>query len=250
MKPIRAVTVDFWGTLVFDTRGPGHDRYRQQRLADFHAVLTAAGFGAPPEQLAEGYEASGRLLRAVWAEQHDLPVEAHVRAILDGAEPGLAARVPPATLGALVEAYSRPALSVPLEADPGARRALRALARRGLALGVVSNSMRTPGAVLRRVLERHGLLASFTCCTFSDEVGVRKPAPEIFHLTLARLGVAPEEAVHVGDDPVLDVQGARNAGMRVVRVGAPRAAGEPEPDLLIPGLAGLPHALARLEDRA
>jgi hypothetical protein len=33
-RPIRAVTVDFWGTLVFE--GPrADDRYRERRLADF-----------------------------------------------------------------------------------------------------------------------------------------------------------------------------------------------------------------------
>jgi len=80
-------------------------------------------------------------------------------------------------------------------------------------------------------------------------VGVRKPDPEIFALTLRAVGAGPESAVHVGDDEVLDVQGARAAGMRVIQVtsNAPRALGLLSPDGAIPRLAGLPDAIAQLE---
>jgi HAD superfamily hydrolase (TIGR01509 family) len=244
---IRAVTVDFWGTLIFE--GPSaDDRYRQRRLADFERILAGAGFAVPSHALAAGYDRSARELARIWAESRDVPVERHVAFVLDGAQAGLSARVPAETLGALAEAYAGPALLVPPRADDGARHALEALARRGLALAVVSNTMRTPGRALRVVLEGHGLLAPFAHLTFSDEVGVRKPAPEIFHLTLARLGVSPGEAVHVGDDPVLDVAGARSAGMRVIQV-APEA-GPAGADLAIGGLAELPGAIARLDGRA
>jgi HAD-hyrolase-like len=51
---------------------------------------------------------------------------------------------------------------------------------------------------------------------FSDEMGVRKPAAEIFHRVLDQTGVGPAVAVHVGDDPVTDVAGARGVGMRAI----------------------------------
>ena len=122
-----------------------------------------------------------------------------------------------------------------------------ALATRGLALALVSNIMRTPGDVLGTILDRSGLRAPFKVLTFSDECGIRKPAPEIFHLTLRQLGVAPEEAVHVGDDPVLDVEGARDAGMRVVQVSPDgRATAPVKPDAVIRSLAELPGELESL----
>jgi HAD superfamily hydrolase (TIGR01509 family) len=117
-------------------------------------------------------------------------------------------------------------LQVPPKPDTGARGGLEALAARGLRLAVVSNTMRTPGRTLRRILEGHGLLAPFQHLTFSDEVGVRKPAAEIFRLTLQALDIPAAEAVHVGDDAVLDVQGAREAGLRTVQV-VPAAAAAP-----------------------
>jgi putative hydrolase of the HAD superfamily len=116
---------------------------------------------------------------------------------------------------------------------------------------VVSNTMRTPGATLRRLLEHFGLLQHFAHTTFSDEVAVRKPAPEIFWLTLRAVGAEAASAVHVGDDPVLDVCGARAAGMRAIQVGHRRSrrAADPEPDAIIAGLAALPQAIAELAQR-
>jgi putative hydrolase of the HAD superfamily len=140
-----------------------------------------------------------------------------------------------------------PALRVPPEVDQGARSALETLANRGLTLGVVSNIMRTPGSVLRQALDRAGLLAPMKVLTFSDECGIRKPDPEIFRLTLRQMGVAPEDAVHVGDDPILDVEGARDAGMAVIQVTPDgRATAPVKPDLVISRLRDLPAALDRL----
>jgi putative hydrolase of the HAD superfamily len=244
------VTLDFWGTLVQE--GPRtDDRYKQHRLAAFEVILAGAGLRVSLGGLARGYEASARELAWVWAENRDVPVLRHVTSILEGAEAGLSARVSEETLEALVGAYCRPALLVPPAADEGAGEALRALAARGLRLAVVSNTMRTPGSALRKILEAHGILRAFAYLVFSDEVGVRKPAAEIFHVALREIGVDPAEAVHVGDDATLDVLGARNAGLRVIQVLAPgRAAGPPEPDLVIEGLRELPRALARLEGQA
>lgn len=45
-------------------------------------------------------------------------------------------------------------------------------------------------------------------------VGAAKPQARIFHAAMHAVGVAAHEVVHVGDDPVLDVTGARNAGIQ------------------------------------
>ncbi len=219
------------------------------RLGEFEKILAGAGLGVPRRALERGYEASAAFLSGVWRAHRDVPVHEHVRALLAGADPALPERVSPAILGSLVEAYARPALLVPPTVDPGAHGALTALRALGLTLAVVSNTMRTPGATLRKLLASYRLLDCFTHTTFSDEVGVRKPAPEIFWLTLRAVGAEPETAVHVGDDPVLDVGGARAAGMRVVQVttSPPRGPREGGPHAVIPQLAALPDAIARLQ---
>ncbi|NII09667.1 HAD family hydrolase [Oleiagrimonas sp. C23AA] len=46
------------------------------------------------------------------------------------------------------------------------------------------------------------------------EVGVAKPHPDIFEAVRAHLDLPASEILHVGDDPVSDVAGAREAGFR------------------------------------
>lgn len=200
--------------------------------------------------LDRGYEASGAWLAAVWSLHRDVPVQEHVRAILAAVDPELFDRIPAPTRDALVTAYARPALVVPPAVDGGARDALETLRARGVTLAVVSNTMRTPGVALRRVLGHYGLLDSFACTLFSDEVGIRKPDPEIFLRALRTVGGEPETAVHVGDDPVLDVQGPRAAGMRAIQVTSrPTASGPLAPHASIPRLAVLPGAIVDLDAR-
>jgi putative hydrolase of the HAD superfamily len=243
---VHAVTFDCWGTILLDS--PGSDeRYAARRLAGFEAILNAASIPVQRRELDRAYEASGRWLAGTWRRQRDVPVSEHVRALLEAVDPTLPECLSRQQLAALAQAYASPALLAPPAVDAGARGALEWLAARGVTLGVVSNIMRTPGSVLRQILDRSGLLAPLKVLTFSDECGIRKPDPEIFRQTLGQIGVAPEDAVHVGDDPILDVEGARDAGMAVIQVTADgRATAPVKPDAVIRALRELPAALERL----
>ncbi len=97
---------------------------------------------------------------------------------------------------------------------PDSLPALRALRRRGLALGVISNWEEWLEQLLLH-LEIHPYFASRT---ISGTTGIEKPDPRIFGLALESLGVAPEEAAHVGDSLRHDVEGARRAGLTPVLV--------------------------------
>jgi putative hydrolase of the HAD superfamily len=243
---IHAVTFDCWGTLLLDS--PASDeRYRDQRLAGFQRILKTIGVEVRRRKLNEAYEASGRWLARTWQTRRDVPVCEHVHEILTRLDPTLPEQLGPMRLLALADAYANPARMASPELDRSAASVLDTLATRGLAIGVVSNVMRTPGSVLRQILERSGLLASMKVLTFSDECGIRKPDPEIFRLTLRQIGVAPEDAVHVGDDPVLDVEGAREAGMAVIQLAPSGCATAPvKPDAVISELREVPAALDRL----
>ena len=91
----------------------------------------------------------------------------------------------------------------------GVEESLRRLRTLGLVLAVVSNW----DAGLAGHLERAGLSHWFAEVVTSAAEGVAKPDPRIYTLTLERLGVEPARALHVGDEPVYDEQGARAAGM-------------------------------------
>lgn len=72
---------------------------------------------------------------------------------------------------------------------------------------------------LPRLLAALGLTPHLDAVVISAEVGVEKPDPRIFEEALRRLGVRPDEAVHVGNDPEADGRGARLAGLSLVLLG-------------------------------
>lgn len=62
-------------------------------------------------------------------------------------------------------------------------------------------------------LERIGLAHYFERSLSAREVGALKPDPALFHKVIEGTGLTPQQVVYVGDDPALDVVGARAAGM-------------------------------------
>ena len=107
-----------------------------------------------------------------------------------------------------------------------------------------------PAAVVSNADHEHLAAWRFTLpvqfILISEAVQAYKPDPRIFRAAMARLGVAPDEILHVGDSDVDDVQGARGAGFRVAwlnRARRPRRAGMPAPDFEIASLDELPALL-------
>src|SRR5205814_9576299 len=130
-------------------------------------MLGGFGVKASASALDRAYDDSGGFLGRVWAKNRDVGVAEHVRAILGVLDPSLPARVPADVMSALVDAYARPILMVPPAVDDGARVALERLKGQGRVLAVLSNTMRTPGATLLKLLARHGLLACFSHALYS-----------------------------------------------------------------------------------
>src|SRR6266436_3057045 len=118
--------------------------------------------------------------------------------------------------------------------------------QRLLGIGALHRDLgRTPGIILRRVLERHDLLRHFRAISYSDEVGYRKPDAEIFRRTLSELGIDASEAAHVGDNPIADVRGAQSVGMRGVHYATAGRQGAPHADLIVADLGDLVEHLTR-----
>lgn len=67
-------------------------------------------------------------------------------------------------------------------------------------------------------LERIGIDHLFTLALNPAVTGTAKPDPAMFHAVCERLELAPDEILHVGDDPELDVLAAARVGMRTVWV--------------------------------
>ncbi|MES1153389.1 MAG: HAD family hydrolase, partial [Rhodanobacter sp.] len=92
-------------------------------------------------------------------------------------------------------------------------------------------------------LQRIGIHTHFAHHVCARDSGVAKPDPRIFLAAAERLGVAPGQILHVGDDPAMDMAGARDAGLRTAwinRAGQPWPAGlGPAPELDLPDMTAL-----------
>jgi putative hydrolase of the HAD superfamily len=116
------------------------------------------------------------------------------------------------TYGAAVEMERRWAQSVHFELYDDALPVLEALRRRGLRIGLLSNSSRD----LDEFVSHHGLVADAVLT--SHVHGKTKPHETIFQAMLERLEVAAPDAVMVGDTIEDDVEGALAVGMRAVLI--------------------------------
>ena len=129
-----------------------------------------------------------------------------------------------------------------------AQALLDSLRARGVKTGLVANSWPDPGRVLRRDAEAFGFAERLDVMVFSEEVGVMKPAPEIFLRACRELGVEAVDAVFVGDNLETDVQGAANVGMTTIQALWFRADDTPgiEPDFMAFTPMDVLNAVARL----
>ena len=93
-----------------------------------------------------------------------------------------------------------------------ARATLENLRGRGMILVMISNFDSRVLEIVRGL----GVADYFDSVFISSSAGFAKPSAGIFHLALERHGIAPDEAIHVGDSPETDVEGALNAGVRPV----------------------------------
>jgi putative hydrolase of the HAD superfamily len=116
------------------------------------------------------------------------------------------------TYAAAVEMEGRWAHSAHFELYDDALPALADLRRRGLLIGLLSNSSRD----LDEFVAHHGL--DVDAVLTSHAHGKTKPHETIFHAMLARLDVRPAESVMVGDTIEDDIEGAHAVGMSAVLI--------------------------------
>lgn len=74
--------------------------------------------------------------------------------------------------------------------------------------------------VRQHIEERWQFADAFDRIVISAEVGMVKPDPRIYQLTLEQLAVEPAQAVFIDDFP-LNVRGAREVGMHAIRFHSP-----------------------------
>ncbi len=98
----------------------------------------------------------------------------------------------------------------------GAATAVAQIKAAGYKVGLLSNTMFRP-QMHERGLRQFGI-NGFDAKLFSADVNKWKPTAAPFLHLAAQLGVEPETAVYVGDDPRSDVLGGKRAGMKTVHI--------------------------------
>jgi putative hydrolase of the HAD superfamily len=139
--------------------------------------------------------------------------EVFMRTLLHGAAPSL----PDAQVAELAAWLfsEQPRRNLWRRLMPGMIELVDELRAASVPVAVVSNSEGGLEALLAEI----GVHDRFVAIADSARVGFEKPDPRIFDWAAARLGVARETIVHIGDSWQADVVGARNAGARAIWFG-------------------------------
>jgi putative hydrolase of the HAD superfamily len=102
-----------------------------------------------------------------------------------------------------------------LELREGAKKLIKQ-ATQQCKVALISNFTHAP--VIYSSLRKTGINTFFNAVVVSEENGWRKPSSHIFQDALDKLQIQANEAVYVGDNPIEDIKGAKQAGLKTVFV--------------------------------
>lgn len=203
--PIQAVCFDLDGTLLRDDHVHEVVRRAAREAADTHRL--ADGFADDAVRALDSYwfgVGESPLLSTLPTDA--LPVDVWAAALrahgVDDPAAAAAVYARQATLEAEAARLYDESLDV-----------LEAVRARGIRTALITNG---PSGLQRAKLAATTPSDAFDAVIVSGEVGVRKPEAAIFALALDALGATAAEALHVGDNRVADVAGARDAGLTAV----------------------------------
>jgi len=217
MRRISTVTFDLWDTLIQEY--PDRmERVAQTRIDGIRELLGRKGVVHSQDEIRRAYMDTGKFLELTWSKHRDMDTTDQVLFMLSSLDDKLATRLERGDLAEIVAVYCGGLLDNPPRLLPGAKDALRAVRSQGYRVGLISNTGRTPGSVLKVMMGQMGILGFFDTTTFSNEILVRKPAEGAFRITLENLRAVPKAAVHIGDSEESDIRGAKAVGMRAIQV--------------------------------
>lgn len=216
-KCIKAVTFDLWDTVFVDDsdepkrKDQGLLPKSLERRRLFKQFLDEQ-LSVSEERLLAAYDTVDAAFRQVWyGHNRTWTVPERLNVLLKG----LGRDLPRAELAELVRLHEEMELAVRPDLAPGILEAIQGL-QEHYRLGVISDTIFSPGRVLRKLLEDHGLFHSFSSFVFSDELGCSKPDSRMFSRAARELGVAESELLHVGDREAKDVAGPHLVGAKAI----------------------------------
>ncbi len=239
---IRAATFDYWETLIEECE-PGAAALERTASAFYRQFYRQLHL--PPEPVFE--EALQRRLaitrERMTGELLEVPLDHFFPLLFEDLGISAAANQEASREAVLFITEQVHEVTVVL---PGAVEFLALLKKKGIRLGLVSNTQ-IPPVQRCESLHRLGFLPYFDAVVLSSGFMHRKPKAAIFLEALRRLEVRPEECLHFGDSLSADVEGARGAGILSVQVMASRnTASTSEGELVIRDWRAAQALFARL----
>lgn len=204
----RALIFDYIGTLV-NCRNYTMDASKLK----LHTSLVAEGFDVAKDRFLDAYNLSHEKYRKVRYEQlREVTNAVWVAEALNN----LDFEVPADDyrIKAALNVFFQDFIDT-LELRDSARKLLRQAQQQGK-VALVSNFTYAP--VIYKSLRKVGISEFFNAVVVSEEVGWRKPSGCIFQDALNRLQVGAHEAIYIGDSPIEDIKGAKQAGLKTVFV--------------------------------
>jgi HAD superfamily hydrolase (TIGR01549 family) len=229
---IKAVVTDYIGTLV---NANYYNMDASQRT--LHEALANAGLETGLEEFLEAYTHAHEKYRVVRYEQfREVTNSVWVCEALNSL--GCSVNEDDSRVKAALNVFFQRYVES-LTLRPYAKKLLKRM-KEHCKLGLVSNFTYAP--VVYTSLSNLGINQFFDAVVVSHESGWRKPHMLIFQDVLGKLGVKAEEAVFIGDSPLEDIKGAKQAGLKTVFVASQffsveslRESGE-KPDFVAKGL--------------
>ena len=216
-RKITTIFLDSGKTLRVVSADPAYQAEVRQKLKDL--VGSHESTESFFNQLSERYSAYKQMAKGMMLQASE--TELWTRWMLpDESAEKIAPLVPQLTL----LWHDRNGCHVP---RPEVKSTIPELCRRGYTLGILANALST--REIPEWLEADGLAQYFKFVVLSSTFGRRKPDIHIFLDSAYEAAEKPANCAYVGDDPAIDIKGARQAGFGMVLILNEQATGGPLP---------------------
>jgi putative hydrolase of the HAD superfamily len=208
MACAKAVIFDYVGTLV-NCRNYTMEASREK----LHAALVTEGFDVAKDKFLEAYIQAHEKYRKIRYEQlREVTNAVWVAEALCNL--GFKATADDYRIKAALNVFFKDYIDM-LELRAGAKKLIKQAAEQ-CKVALISNFTHAP--VIHKSLRKTKISTYFNAVVISEENGWRKPSGHIFQDTLNKLLVRANEAVYIGDSPIEDIKGAKQAGLKTVFV--------------------------------
>jgi len=204
------ISIDFWNTLVQAETG-GQTR-RNVRIAAVREIASKYNDDISADEYDKAKSIASEKFHHIWLNHQRTPETIElVKSILDYLDIAASST----EQDYLVTQFEESLWEGPPQLAEGTQDIIPQLADR-YPLTLISDTMYSPGRVLREYLKRAGLHKYFKGFVFSNETGVSKPNPKAYKQALEATGSTFDKSWHIGDRLDTDITGAKEVGMGAI----------------------------------